>query len=145
MILYVMLFKTIWMCIFSTWGSNNDLVFPKSLAPWSNFLVASLGRSHNKGGVTGRAPSFVEFSTGVRSSKAVLSWVEEAVSREALGWKAEAALGLESALLCFLGLSGPASLTVGLGWVATDAKLLPQSWNFIISNVLAIATRLYLL
>jgi hypothetical protein len=65
-----------------------------------NFPAALLGRSLDKGGVRGGAPSFVEFSTGVRSWKAVLSWVVGAEMRGGQGSKA-VVLELENALLCF--------------------------------------------
>lgn len=52
---------------------------------------AALGR--REGGVRGVAPSFVEFSTVVRSWRAVLSWVGGVGMRAARGSTAEAGWG----------------------------------------------------
>lgn len=70
------------------------------------------------GGVRGRAPSFVEFSTGVRSWKAVLSWVEAAVKNVELGSKFEEQ---ECENWCSRGPSASALLAAGLDSAATDA------------------------
>lgn len=65
--------------------------------------------------VRGRAPSFVEFSTGVRSWKAVLSWVA-AVSREGLRLAVKEQMRF---------LEQNASVApVGPDWVAMDVWLM---------------------
>lgn len=68
-----------------------------------------------RGGVRGGAPSFVEFSIGVRSWKAVLSWVEAAVRGGLLLTEKDPTRSLEQ------NVSAPPA---ELGWAAMDALLM---------------------
>lgn len=76
-----------------------------------------------KGGVRGWAPSFVEFSTEVRSWKAVLSWVEEVEMRVEQGLKAAAEPAKAYGQWYFPVLNASVLLAAVLGSEATDVLL----------------------
>lgn len=105
------------------WYLQISVFRSKTISP-----ATSLGHSF-EGGVRGRAPSFVEFSTGVRSWRAVLSWVAAGARRGARGWWAAPAPGTACAWSCSRELSACAPPAGAPDWEATGVTLLPASWK----------------